>query len=152
MTTITVSTNAGNIQIGVNKVATALPRLTKRHLKAHMEAARKEARGNWPNGGGPGGYSIPQPQGTKYKRTGKYGGGMMLTEVGLSIVLKSKALRNGKNYSPFVGGNAAGGGQANIHVGRWPLLSKVVSDKIRELVASIENDIENAARAAGVGM
>ena len=61
MTKITVSTNAGNIRNGINNVATALPSITKKQIKSAMTAAVKVARGNWPNGGGPGGYSIPQP-------------------------------------------------------------------------------------------
>ena len=151
MTTITVSTNAGNIKIGVEKVAENLPRLTKKQLKAAMTDARKVARGNWPNGGGPGGYSIPQPQGTKYRRTGNYGRSMTITESGLSYILRSEAKRNGRTYAPFVGGNAIGALQAQIHAGRWPLLSRAVADQIRDLVAAIEGDIEIAARAAGVG-
>ena len=147
MTTITVSTNAGNIKIGIEKVADNLPRITKRQIKSAMTEARKTARGNWPNGGGPGGYSIPQTSGTRYRRTGNYGRSMTIQEIGLSFKLSSTASRNGKTYAPFVGGNAYGTGQANIHAGRWPLLSKAVSDSIRDLVASIENDIENAGQA-----
>ena len=152
MTKITVSTNAGNVQIGINKVASALPAITKKQIKAAMTKAVKVARGNWPNGGGPGGYSIPQPPGTRYQRTGNYGRSMKIQEVGLSFILTSDAKRKGRSYSRYVGGTAAGAGQARIHSGRWPLVSVAVSDQIRDLVASIENDIENAARAAGVGM
>ena len=152
MTKITVSTNAGNVQIGINKVASALPAITKKQIKAAMTAAVKVARGNWPNGGGPGGYSIPQPAGTRYQRTGNYGRSMKIQEVGLSFILTSDAKRKGRSYSRYVGGDSYGAGQAGIHSGRWPLVSEAVSAKIRDLVASIENDIEIAARAAGVGM
>jgi len=152
MTQITVSTNAGNIRNGLVNVATGLPRITKKNLRTAMQAARKVARGNWPSGGGPGGYSIPQPQGTKYKRTGNYGRSMTITESGLSFILRSEAKRNGRTYAPFVGGNAVGALQARVHMGRWPLISEAVAAQIRDLVASIENDIEIAARAAGVGM
>ena len=152
MTSITVRTNAGNVAIGIRNVANNLPRITKTQIRAAMQDARKVARGNWPNGGGAGGYSIPQPIGTKYVRTGNYGRSMTIAEVGLSFSLKSTAARRGRQYAPYVGGIAQGGGQARIHAGRWPLVSEAVAGKIRELVASIENDIEVAARAAGVGM
>ena len=151
MTKITVSTNAGNVKIGIEKVADNLPRITKKQIKAAMTAAVKVARGNWPNGGGPGGYSIPQPVGTRYQRTGNYGRSMKIQEVGLSFILTSDAKRKGRSYSRYVGGTAAGAGQSRF-LYRWPLVSVAVSDQIRDLVASIENDIENAARAAGVGM
>lgn len=140
----------GKVRQSLRALGTAIPRVGKRRLKSVMQTAKYEASGGW-NGGAS--YSMAAPEKPSYARTGTYGASFSLVESGpVAYTLKSDAVQNGQHYTPFVGGNAAGGGQAWMHVGRWPLIGPTLEKWLNTLVTEIEMELSEILRQEGMGL
>lgn len=135
-------TGAGNIQIGLRKLAQALPDLANDDVENALELARHEASGWWSGGNS---YAVSETSGQTYVRTGAYGRLTYVEQDGAAFRLVSEAA-----HSEFVGGDADGEGQAWMHVGRWPVRAVVVRRYAETLTGDIDNRIQEAAEAVGL--
>jgi hypothetical protein len=61
-------------------------------------------------------------------------------------------LVNDADRHPWVGGNAAGMGQAEVHSGRWMLIKDVVDQEVTEqILDEVEADLTKVIRQEGFG-
>jgi hypothetical protein len=90
---------------------------------------------------GMGNYAPPPPNST-YIRTGRLGANWGLRRVGRTAV----EFFNLTSYARYVVGNAAGGGQAAIHVGRWWLGRRKIEQRIERLADMLKTAFDKAAR------
>lgn len=129
------------IREGLNRFSAALPDLTREDLRLALEAA-KEKIIEYP----------PELPGQRYVRTGNYGRSFTVDLDGLTATLKGSAYQNGKDYTVFVGGNAEGFGQADIHYGRWPVIADEAARAADTLKPVLDDDIQKLAQQEGIGL
>jgi hypothetical protein len=147
---VTAKVVDGKVRQSLRALGDVIPKVGRRRLKQILQSAKYEASGGW-NGGNS--YSMAGAEKPSYQRTGTYGESYKIVDNGaVSYTLQSDAVQDGQHYTPFVGGNAAGTGQAFMHIGRWPLIGPTVEKWLRALVDDIEQDLSQFLRAQGIGM
>ena len=117
----------------VERLRRAVPRVAGTRIRDALERARKKIT-KYP----------PERPGQTYRRTGTYrrawrvkrGAGFMYSLVG-------QAIQRGRDYTKFVGGDAAGAGQAWFHAGRWTQAKSAVDNEMLKLPASVRYALLN---------
>ena len=123
MTQITVTFQDGEIKDRLTRLTAAVETLPKKAMKAEMQAALERAR-QYP----------PELPNQRYTRTGTYYRSFkLMPSAGRGYTLISDAQQKGRRYSKYVGGDAAGEGQAWFHIGRWPIIRDYVEDAMERL-------------------
>lgn len=145
----------GKVKAGLKTIATKMPKVLKRDLGRALEWARAIIRGHWPEGGRQG-YTIPftpkQQKGERgaYVRTGAYGAGWQIKNIPGKTAIY---LYNPVYYARYVGGDAYGNRQAEIHRGRWPIAFDVVKTAFDTVLRQyLDKDLEQMLRDAGFGL
>lgn len=152
---IKTEVKAGKVKAGLKTIATKMPKVLKRDLGRALEWARAIIRGHWPEGGRQG-YTIPftakQQRGERgaYVRTGAYGAGWQIKNIPGKTAMY---LYNKVPWAQFVGGDAYGNRQAQIHFGRWPVSFEVVRTAVDTVLRQyLDVDLEKMLREAGFGL
>ena len=79
------------------------------------------------------GHGIP------YRRTGAYNKAWKLSaQPSTREGRTGYQISNSLSYAKYVGGNAAGGGQSNIHKDRWVLFRDVMEKELQKLPAKLQ--------------
>lgn len=143
MTQITTRTNAGNVYLRGRKFADGLAPTVGDTLEEEMPDLAREASGGYPDGSYSG-YTVPYARPREgqqaYQRTGIYGGSTNWERNGLAYTVSNSA-----PYAPYVGGRADGTGQAWMHVGRWPIIARVVERWLNKITGKLEDAIDQLA-------
>lgn len=84
-----------------------------------------------------------------YQRTGTYLSAWSITKTKDGYDLSGNASQNGRDYTKWVGGDAAGRSQARIHRGRWANARQVVDSEVEKLPPQIVTTVTSAARRHG---
>lgn len=138
---ITTKILNGKVVQSMRKLGAAIPSALRENLTAVMEDARREAQA-YP----------PAITTSKYHRTGKYFSSFKLSSrPGERVVLSSDAVQRGRHYTKYVGGNAAGEGQAAVHVERWAVIAKTVTNHLMKLTTGAKRIMTDIIRASGAG-
>ena len=134
---ITVKVINEQVRVSLRNVARAIPKSGIRVLMKLMKNAVVIIT-SYP----------PKPPESRYVRTGNYGGSFELARVGDVGV----RLTSGLDYTVYVGGNAAGEGQAWMHEGRWMLIKEAIDEQVTfQLAAEAEADLGTIIRQEGMG-
>lgn len=126
------------VRVGLNKFVKTLPDLTKSILKRVMKAAMRQSV---PYNGG-NSYDVEE---RSYVRRGILGRMTTLEENGLTYTVKSNA-----PYSVYVIGNAAGQGQAGVHVGYWTPMRTAVDYQMESIMPEADRELQKGVEAAGL--
>lgn len=92
----------------------------------------------------------PERPGQQYVRTGRLFYSWKVEEIPNGYALENRASRRGREYAGYVIGDAYGGGQAWMHVGRWETLRDVTKEQLRALPDEVEGDVIMVARRGGL--
>lgn len=138
-----------NIQLGIRKLAEAIPEITNDELHAGLEGATKEARGGWPDGGVQG-YNVPLRPEQKYGRTGGLGAASSWHIEGKSYRFESNAYSvRGEPYSVGVLGDGTGQGQWAVHQGRWPVAFQVMQKWAKSMLSNMKQKFDAVVKSIG---
>lgn len=135
--------NDDKVRVGLNRWAQAVTRITREDTREAMRRAK--ARSVSDPTGGP--YPVPE---RGYIRTMNLSASTWLEENGLTVTIKSEAMRDGRPYSGYVVGDASGFGQARIHQGYWTPLRQSVDEAVEELVTDVDAHLGESAEALGL--
>jgi hypothetical protein len=83
-----------------------------------------------------------------YRRTGAYMDAWVLESLPDGYRLTTKGPR--EKAAQFIGGNAAGQGQAKIHQGRWGLARPIVDEELDKLPKEIDHALTVAGKRRGL--
>jgi hypothetical protein len=156
MIQVQVKVNKGRVYQSIKRLTDeAIPNIVNADIEAAMLTAQREASANYPRGSYSG-YSVPyhrnrKGQLSKYIRTGQYGRGFRLIKTGYRTK-RAYTLTTRVRYGVYVGGNASGYGQADIHRGRWPLIYLAVKRAAEKLTDQSSIKIRKAIRNEGLGI
>lgn len=125
MTQITLRVDGDKVLVSkLQEASLAIENLPKKEIKEEMTAAMVDAR------------TYPEERHNQhYVRTYTYFRSFKLEPVGKGYKLVSNAQQKGRRYTTYVGGDAAGQGQARMHALRWPVIREAVSaaaERIRQ--------------------
>jgi len=143
---LTVKIESEKVRRSLKNVGDAIPKIGFRVLWRLMTNAKERAQ------------KYPPPISEKYQRTGIYGRSFKLVKLGTGIIgarLESDAVQKGRHYTVFVGGNAIGHGQVEIHgrPGRWVLIKDAIDQEvIRHMVTEVEADMGDVLKQEGMGL
>lgn len=141
---LTIKVESGAVRQSLKQVGDAIPKIGFRTLWRLMTNAKERAQ-KYPD-------ELPDQH---YIRTGIYGRSFKLVKLGTGIIgarIESDAVQKGRHYTVFVGGNAIGYGQAEIHAGRWTLIKDAVDQEVvRNMVTEVEADMGDVLQMQGMG-
>lgn len=88
--------------------------------------------------------------GIPYHRTGGYGRAWQIRRNPGVRVMAGYSMVNALESAQYIGGNAYGQRQSNIHRGRWPIVRDEVELAVQQLPRLIEDHITMVARREGL--
>jgi len=162
MTSIAVHVESGQVQQSLTRLGEAIPHV----VNADIEEALNNAKYDLQQPGPPITYPVHWDSekqrrayfatdgfgaGIPYKRTGKYEGGWEVKQTGTGTA-REFTISNRVPYSKYVGGNAYGKQQSNIHSGRWILAQETVRKHAEAGLTKVRQDIHEAIQAGGAGL
>ena len=133
-----------NVTLGLKKLGEMIPEIGDDEIQKGLEQAVKEGRGGYP-GGSYSGYVVPERLQQGYVRTGNFGRSTYWIREGRSYRLKSE-----HKAAAFIVGDGSGGGQAWMHVGRWPVAYEVMQKWVKTMVENMRNRIRRGAESVGL--
>lgn len=156
MPQITIKTNAPLVRQGLEDLAKEIPLIGRRRLRTATERIKRRMQAYPEERAGQSVASSHPVLGTifraaRYRRTGNLGRSWTIESRDKGYTIKNNASRKGREYAKYVVGDAAGDGQAWMHVGRWQLFRTVTDEEVAKLPPEILNDISVAGRRIGGG-
>lgn len=160
--TVQLKVEAGHVTQSLTRLGDALPRI----VNADIEAVMNEARDEMATEGDPIEYPVHWDSekqrrayfatngfgaGIPYKRTGNYENGWRVDKTGYGTS-RAFSLSNAWSKSKYIGGNATGGAQSNIHKGRWPLVFETVRKYADKLLAAGNEAVRKVCANFGGGL
>lgn len=157
MPQLTVRVNGQMVRQGLQNLAADIPQVGR--LQIYRASQRVQKRMKQP--GSKPSYPIPwasEKQRRAFFATDGFGGGIphsrtnayvdawkieRIGDTGYQVVNRTKAAK-------YVGGNAYGLGQSQIHAGRWPLFRDVAEDELKNLPEEVAKEIRIVARRSGL--
>lgn len=146
MTTLSIQIkNAKLVRKGLQDLEAEVPKIGAQQIFQAIQRAKKKVTTYPPE--------LPDQQ---YVRTGRYGRGWKIRRQpgagrkipGYSLI--GRAEQRGRRYERYVGGDAYGQRQAQIHADRWVLVRDAIEQEVDGLPARIEKHIGMVARRKGL--
>lgn len=131
--------NAELVGKGLANIRAEIPRISENTIKKAGESIIREMR-KYP----------PERAGQRYVRTYKLRDSWKLSRSATGYTITGDPVNKGRSYGRYVVGDAAGGGQAWMHVGRWLLFRDVVDYGVTKLPDLVEEHIKIKARSEGL--
>ena len=131
---------------GLRKLGEGLPLVAGDTLWEFMQLVQRKASGGYIGGDT---YTDVPTRG--YMRTGNYGRSFMVEKNGLTFKLTNATYNDGREYGKLVGGDGYGYGQAEIHVGWWPVIYTVLTSMVDlQLVQLLGTALDQLIRDANL--
>ena len=131
--------NAQLVAKGLQDLSAEIPKISKDNIEKVFKRVVKQVQ-NYP----------PPRSGSRYIRTYTLRNSPRMTPTQSGFRLQINPIQRGRAYGRYVIGDARGGGQATVHIGRWLLLRDIVDFEMTKLPDTVYNHIRQFAKIKGL--